>query len=396
MTSNLFLERKEKAEDLISRTASLKGEIDGKAKLMRKLVAENDFLNSLDKKGCGRQILEGHLKSSNLTHLESILTTAETATNVVSILKKVPYKLENEAKVDIVVDVESNSGKFWFKVFARNPYALHSVWQGLGQFGDKDVCSLASNYQKAAMQNLVEFRQPIIIFLFAGGVTESVAEDLKLMNIKVIGNIISDPPENNCGKIEGYLLTLNNCGLSNSVAEMVKEFELSFNDTYEIEKVNLDITTLIAYVSALTNGGCHFEFDDDVLSTQAREECEDPVLPKLNSFFKNKQLFVCDTAMNDFNNILKTIGGREEMRRAVELMERLTVVKDEPSQRSMLLVESASIKMRSKIIFGTGDTLKAKTVTANRSFVRAAHDQQVDFSVFFHSSRALTERKQPK
>ncbi|GFR60665.1 UPF0415 protein C7orf25-like protein [Elysia marginata] len=52
----------------------------------------------------------------------------------------------------------------------------------------------------------------------------------------------------------------------------------------DIQRVNLDITSLIALVSSVTNGRCHLVFPDKVLTEQAREEREDPVLPALNRF----------------------------------------------------------------------------------------------------------------
>ncbi len=41
----------------------------------------------------------------------------------------------------------------------------------------------------------------------------------------------------------------------------------------------------------------------------------------------------------------------------------------------MQLKENKKVKHRTKIIFGTGETLKAITTTANSSFVRAAENQ---------------------
>ena len=190
----LLHERKTKAEELLSRVKLLH-EIKGHAKLLRKIVAEKDFLSNLEKKSCGNEFLENHLKSSNLNHLEAIVITAEKAKNVYSILKKVSFSQNENFSTEIVVDVEADNGKHWFKVFARNPGALHRVWEGLGQFGDKDVCSLAANYQKAAKQNLVDFKEPSVVFLFACGVTQSVAKDLRDQGVKVIGQIISDPCE---------------------------------------------------------------------------------------------------------------------------------------------------------------------------------------------------------
>ena len=211
------------------------------------------------------------------------------------------------------------------------------------------------------------------------------------MGIEVIGERIEDPKElENEKKIKNEIFgDIESCVKSHLTA-----FQMSDPLHRNINKVNLDITTLIALVSSLTNGNCFSKFKDEVLNLQAEEEQSEPLLPVLNSFLHGKELFVCRTALDDFNKILATIGGKMELERAEELMKRLSIVEDRPSVRAMQLAGSASIKERSKIIFGTGDTLQAVTSTANKSFVRAAHDQGVDFSVFFHSSRALTEKKE--
>lgn len=162
----------------------------------------------------------------------------------------------------------------------------------------------------------------------------------------------------------------------------------------KIGRVNLDITTLITLVSAVSHGGCHFRFQEKVLSEQATEERLDPVLPKLQSFLQGKDLFSCETAVKNFRSILDTLGGKQEKKRAAELLADVTVVPDNPSFRAEALPCTGKIKDRSKIIFGTGDSLKAVTVTANSGFVRAAEHQGATFAVFLHASRALTEQKE--
>lgn len=47
-----------------------------------------------------------------------------------------------------------------------------------------------------------------------------------------------------------------------------------------------------------------------------------------------------------------------------------------------------------QVIFGTGDELRAMTVTANVGFVRAAEQRGVDLAVYIHPSRALTQMKE--
>lgn len=53
-------------------------------------------------------------------------------------------------------------------------------------------------------------------------------------------------------------------------------------------KLNLGVTTLIAYVSALTNGGCHYNFKSEILQKHAEWERARPVKPILDNLFEGK------------------------------------------------------------------------------------------------------------
>jgi hypothetical protein len=64
---------------------------------------------------------------------------------------------------------------------------------------------------------------------------------------------------------------------------------------------------------------------------------------------------------------VETVGGEQEKTRA-----KVAVVDDCPSARTMALTVSNRIKHRAKVVFGSGDTLCATTLTANEGFVRAA------------------------
>lgn len=162
----------------------------------------------------------------------------------------------------------------------------------------------------------------------------------------------------------------------------------------EIDKVNLDITTLFALVSNLCHGHCHFVFQEKILTQQAEEERSHPLLPELLYFLRGKQLFVCETALRDFHKILSTVGGPKEKERAHALLKSVSVVPDRPSERSQNLRTTAKLSGRAKTIFGTGDSLKAVTTTANQGFARAAAQFAADFVVFVHGARALTEQKE--
>lgn len=70
---------------------------------------------------------ETHLRSSNLSHLEGILTAVETLPGLVEVLK--PFPCPTSAH-PLVVDLICNQGYTWVKVVARKAQALHFVWAG--------------------------------------------------------------------------------------------------------------------------------------------------------------------------------------------------------------------------------------------------------------------------
>lgn len=76
------------------------------------------------------------------------------------------------------------------------------------------------------------------------------------------------------------------------------------------------------------------------------------------------------------------MAGPGEKERAVELMSRITVVDDQLPTRVANLVLSAKVKSRSQTVFGTGDALKAMTVSANEGFVRGASNQVSQAAIF--------------
>lgn len=53
----------------------------------------------------------------------------------------------------------------------------------------------------------------------------------------------------------------------------------------KIDKLNLDVTTMLAYVSALTNGS-NFEFADKILAQQSALERSVPVKSMLDKIFE--------------------------------------------------------------------------------------------------------------
>lgn len=56
----------------------------------------------------------------------------------------------------------------------------------------------------------------------------------------------------------------------------------------KVDKLNLDVTTMLAYVSAMTNGSSNWEYQEPILTEQASWERKNPVKKILNSIFKGE------------------------------------------------------------------------------------------------------------
>ncbi|XP_063076379.1 UPF0415 protein C7orf25 homolog [Engraulis encrasicolus] len=426
----------ERVDKLCSRQTK---DVEGRAKLCSKLRAELKFLQKVE---AGKvQIKESHLQSTNLTHLRAIVESAESLEGVASVLHVFAYESPDGLKQTLVVDVVANNGHTWVKAIGRKAEALHNIWQGRGQYGDKSVVCQAEDFLEASRQQPVQYSNPHIIFAFYNGVSSPMADRLREMGISVRGDIVAvntviDEPDKEVE--DGSCSSEEEQGVVDHepVEDEEEEDEhhdgedevddddddvddedaddpefmhtrvdrdtiverLSFPTEVKVDvcnRANLDITTLITYVSSLSHGRCHFAFKEQVLTEQATQERQEKVLPKLEEFMQGKELFACESAVHDFRVILDTLGGPGEKARAEELLARLKVVPDDPSERTTSrLVISSKVNRRSLMIFGTGDSLRAVTMTANSGFVRAAANQGVRYSVFIHQPRALTEGKE--
>ncbi|XP_075933588.1 UPF0415 protein C7orf25 homolog [Anarhichas minor] len=391
------------AQVLLQRAELLCPGVEGYQKLVGKLRAELRFLRRVE---AGElQVKESHLHSTNLTHLTAIVESVASLEDVVALLHVFTYLDAAGRRQTLVVDVVANGGHTWVKAVGRKAEALHNIWKGRGQYGDKSIISQAEDFLLASKQQEVHFRHPHVVFAFYNGVSSSMFHRLKDMDISVRGDVVAvnsvmeeeEPAEGNKeeesddkeeGSEEEELTQVDRSTVVVSLAFPVQV------KVEECHRVNLDITTLITYVSSLSHGRCHFSFREPVLTEQAAQERWQPVLPQLDDFLFGKQLFVCRSAVQDFQLILDTLGGAGEKERAQTLLARVRLVDDRPSERTLHLTHSAKVNQRSLAIFGTGDSLRAVTVTANSRFVRAAANQGVQYSVFIHQPRALTEGKE--
>lgn len=160
-------------------------------------------------------------------------------------------------------------------------------------------------------------------------------------------------------------------------------------------KLNVDITTMLAYVSELSNGGSNFRFNEKLLDEQAAAERKEPILPTLDKIFEGKELICCETAVKSFDEIIALLAGPKEKLRAEELKKRMTILPDvEQPERIINLDLSSQIKDRSRKIFAFGIHHEAITVSSNVGFKRSAKMKNLDIPMITHQARALTEEKQ--
>uniref|UniRef100_A0A3Q0R5A3 Chromosome 7 open reading frame 25 n=1 Tax=Amphilophus citrinellus TaxID=61819 RepID=A0A3Q0R5A3_AMPCI len=398
------------AQQLLQRAETLCPGVEGHQKLCGKLRAELRFLRRVE---AGElQVKESHLHSTNLTHLTAIVDAAQSLEDITALLHVFTYQDAAGRRCTLVVDVVANGGHTWVKAVGRKAEALHNIWQGRGQYGDKSIMRQAEDFLQASRQQPVHYRHPHVVFAFYNGVSSPMADRLRDMGVSVRGDIVAvntmateeeesaeddeeedkeEEEEEDDDDNEDDASELTRVDRGTVVASLAFPAQVQVE---ECRRVNLDITTLITYVSSLSHGRCHLAFREHVLTEQAAQERRQQVLPQLDAFMEGKELFACRAAVHDFQVILDTLGGPSEKERAEKLLARLHLVDDQPSERTQRLTPSAKINHRSLMIFGTGDSLRAVTMTANSRFVRAAANQGVHYSVFIHQPRALTEGKE--
>ncbi|KAG5888793.1 hypothetical protein JTB14_007069 [Gonioctena quinquepunctata] len=376
--------------------------IEGSQKLRRKIGQELKFLRKAYK---NNSIKKEHLQCSNLTHFSALVDTLRDVENCQSINKI--FTLEDRK---ITVDIVSDGGLTWMKVIARNPKSLSQICMGNGGYGVKSIIDQAEEYVRCASLYPCLFQTPKIIFIFTNGIGSHIAAKLESYGITVRGERLSDSPLN---------LDSSSDSSDSDQDEFLEErlpniSDLSTKNISNINKVNLDVSAMLAYCSSVTNGSANlYDFDVSVLKQQADWERMRPQKPILDSILEGKTIYCCETARDNFLNIVETVGGPGEKVRALQLLDMMIVLPDDADFKhtgndqqfheifdkvqysdEKKLKPGGKIKERSLIIFTFGDRIQAVTVTANDGFVRAAKQQGIHFVVFIHESRALTEQKE--
>lgn len=389
------LEKIGEAEKLLAQCDTLVA-CPGKSKLQRKIQAEIKFLQKLWKTPAG--IKEEHLRCTNLAYLSAVVTCSLAVTGLVDVLKPFSFP-ESDAEMErlrrcperTIVDVVASHGASWIKVVARNPEALLTSSLGDGEYGRRTILDQLQDMVECAACHPHLYKAPEVKVWTVQPVCKPLREIIQAVGAEVLNqeDIASSPCESallDAAEDDDAAGGIDDC------SENITTLKL--HEVPADAVLNLDVSSMIAYASALTNGRCNFRFRENVLTEQAENERRNPVRPALDELFASRKLVCCQSAFDDFSTIVKVMAGPCESRAAQRLFERLEVVPDSPSERAAALALRGKIRKRSKVIFGTGDRLKAVTVTANSGFLRAAKAQGADFVAFVHESRALTEAKE--
>lgn len=301
---------------------------------------------------------------SNLTYFKSLVFVLKQVNGLKAVDFPIPItNSEKTLRIDIVCD----QGSTWIKVIARNSKSIKDTVEGKGSYMARSIIDQAEDIVDAAQLNPHLYHAPKVIFQFANEIDMDLQKELEEIGVEV--------------------RSINGVHVRNE-------------DTSQgIDVLNLDVTTLIAYTSNLTNGYSHCEFGEHILNQQAEMERKNPVKSVLDKIFKDKKLICCATAVKSFQDILNFLGGPLEKERAKLFLESVSVLPDTeetPDELCDVLI-TAQVKERSLKIFSFGIIHKAITVTSNEGFYRSVKMQGgVDIPVFMHEARALTEMKELK
>ena len=119
--------------------------------------------------------------------------------------------------------------------------------------------------------------------MFLKGISEGLANCLKMLGIEVVGEIHSMPLQNPfCSDSD---LEVSSDESSSESTENLKP-KVQRPPFQSSKCVNLDVTALIAYVSSTANGGSNFIFKDKFLTEQAEMERANPVKETLQEYFR--------------------------------------------------------------------------------------------------------------
>ncbi|CAI5441692.1 unnamed protein product [Caenorhabditis angaria] len=393
--------------------------IDGVGKMKNRLESEKKFLKAFK---TGEKRLEmKYLETSNVSHLQNIISQAAKLDDVTAILHTFAIRdtdieiEENRGKpvtIKHMVDIVAKNGKQWVKVISRSARGILMDWM---TGCSRNIFEQADDYLTMSRKFQQQFIPPQVCFIFISGVPDKIAEKLERKNVIIIGKRIDT---NSLAKIpEEYLEMLEedseDSDYSDEENEEDSNSELGETEEYQNEKrreekneegkieegkkaaVNLDVSAVFVLISNMTHeNGTNHKFASTLLEQQAEQERKISAREELLPQIQDRRWVMCKTAFDSVNRIMKTVSGEQEKIRWEKLAKNIQVYEDCISERTKKLKESDRINNRNLIIFGSGDYYRAITVTANKHFLSSAYHQGVSFDAIIHESRALSEQKE--
>jgi len=367
--------------------------IPGARKFHNKLEKEKQFLQKALISSASSAILCHKINTSNISYLRGVMWKLKEELalgegKVVGLFRKIVSSDAKKSKKrnsksdkfsEIEVDIIAKGGKRWIKVKAQKPESIqHDI---IAKEKGRTVVALARALAHHAAQRPIHFAAPECIIYFASGVTPDVRKLVEDEGVKTQGKTV----KSSFSLFDAYSEEEGSSGEGES------KIKPDVIVPTEITAVNLDTTTLITFISDLTNGGGR-EFDSETLKTMAIDEEVNPALPAIMRHLEGRSWIICETAAQSLRNLIDILAGEREKARADELLARAKIV---PDQRSSYIdkVKCSKLSEKNKIIFGTGHTLRIPTVTSNGKLIRSVMSQGVDLYVLTHPARPLTEKK---
>ncbi|XP_067635809.1 UPF0415 protein C7orf25 homolog [Eurosta solidaginis] len=228
-------------------------QINGVHKIQRKILQEVKFLRKVIK---NETLKLNHVQCSNLTHYAFLVEILKLQRDVVHV--DCGFSVEarpNPLRVDIVCE----NGLKWIKAIARNSKSLTDAAKGAASYGARSILDQAQEFVDASAQHLCMFKSPKVVFYFS----------------QTIDNVL--------------LVELQDIGIEIASIEEPADCDDSA-DVTNVSTLNIDITTLLAYISNVCNGSCNWIFLEPILTEQAEKERQTPLKPVLDNLFEGNSL----------------------------------------------------------------------------------------------------------
>ncbi|CAN1265793.1 UPF0415 protein C7orf25 homolog [Linum perenne] len=369
------------------------------------------------------------IRSVNIGHLEAVVHILEQpfVTGVSRVCKRVSTGSSCSSSGVVHVDIVCTLNKkpVWIIVSDRNPSYVY--WQGYRR--DKGLKLRIEQVMDAASRSTKTMTPRSIVLFFPRGVGESIREKLEdefgafklelgtrsyreaasVLEIKLDND---EYPVTGASRLDdhhhlqglGGEIKLNSNDPFRSLVSGMKTWSTmdSSNpgalNAIDDELLNFSTTSLIAIVSGISNGcaekllsgpECQLREQFKGNTEFVKSEIQNPLLPELVKIVSGKRGIVCRTVVSEFEELVSMFAGANEKSRARDLLKRLLVVEDTPSERMTSLPTTRKLDSKSKIMFGTGDYWRAPTLTANMAFVRAVSQTGMSLVTIGHRPRAL-------